>query len=210
MNKSIFIAFLFASTLIVNNSSAQGSGSGGAGTFSLGTRNTFSFFNDIPGESAGMGIGGQSRLQLSRRLNTEWYADYITSRIGTYAIRNDYHIGWSVMYYVRSEVDFRQLLQPYLLAGHCFDETVVFGRDNKKNSADRLSMAAQFGAGTHLNISPELDISLSGQYMLHFGQEIDAEQREGFVEIHRQPYTTPEGHLLFTVSANYKFGKLWN
>ena len=62
-----------------------------AGTFSLGTRNTISMFNDD--NAVGKGIGGQFRIQFSKRLNTELYFDYITSKDEPYTFRNDYHIG---------------------------------------------------------------------------------------------------------------------
>src|SRR5260221_10713168 len=90
-----------------------------SGTFSLGTRNTISMFNDDA--AVGKGIGGQFRLQFCDRINTEWYADYITSKNGHYTFRNDYHIGWSVMYYPGNNIHFETFLQPYIIAGHCFD-----------------------------------------------------------------------------------------
>ena len=81
-----------------------------SGTFSLGVRNTFSTF------------GGQFRVQLSNRINTEWFADFINEDIDGLATRNDYHIGWSVMIY---PFNTQTKVVPYLLAGHCFDYTKV-------------------------------------------------------------------------------------
>lgn len=178
-----------------------------AGTFSLGTRNTVSLFNDD--EGVGKGIGGQFRIQISRRLNSEWYFDYITSKNASYTYRNDYHIGWSVMYYLTKEASFDRLVQPYLIVGHCFDYSKVMEQDNSSNFADRLSMATQAGLGTHFNITPKLDCSLSGQYMLHFGKEIESDTKGGAVIIEKRNFTTPHGHLLFTISFNYKFFHLW-
>lgn len=179
----------------------------GPGTFSLGTRNTLSLFNDD--ESAGKGIGGQFRLQLGNRLNTEWYFDYITSKNGSYTYRNDYHIGWSVMLYPGSNFDFARLLQPYLIVGHCFDYSKVTEQGNKANNAHRLSMATQAGLGTHLNINRRLDCSLSGQYMLHFGKEIETTVSGHQVLIEKKEFTHPHGHLLVTLSFNYKFTRFW-
>jgi hypothetical protein len=178
-----------------------------AGTVSLGTRNTFSMFNDDPG--IGVGIGGQYRIQLSDRINTEWFFDYITSKNKTYTNRNDYHIGWSVMYYPGSTVDFSNLLQPYIVAGHCFDYSKVWEQKNKTNYADRWSMATQAGIGTHINITRFLDCSLSAQYMLHFGKEIKTTIDKDIVAIEKQNYTSPDGHFLCTVSFNYKLFHLW-
>ena len=173
--------------------------------FSLGTRNTVSSFNSD--DAIGLGIGGQSRLQISKRLNTEWYLDYITSKTSATA-RNDYHIGWSLMYYFNKNNDFESFLKPYLIAGHCFDKTQVFEIGNRSNSASRLSMATQAGLGTHLNITPKFDCSLSGQYMLHFGKDIETERVNGALVIAQADHTHVDGHLLFTLSFNYKLFQL--
>ncbi len=178
-----------------------------AGKVSLGTRNTFSMFNDDPG--IGIGIGGQTRLQISERINTEWFFDYITSKYKTYTNRNDYHFGWSVMYYPGNTVDFSNLLQPYIIAGHCFDYSKVWEQQNRSNNADRWSMATQAGLGSHININRSLDCSLSAQYMLHFGKEIETGIDKGIVNIEKQNYTSVDGHFLVTVSFNYKFFNLW-
>jgi len=179
-----------------------------AGNFGLGTRNTVSLFNDD--EKAGTGIVGQFRIQFSDRVNSEWYFDYITSKNQPYTFRNDYHIGWSVMLYPKNNFDFDHLLQPYIIVGHCFDYSKVIALKDKSNAADRLSMATQAGVGTHININSKLDCSFSGQYMLHFGEELETSVDEGSVVIEKLPNTHPDGHLLFTVSFNYKFFKLWN
>jgi len=178
-----------------------------AGTFSVGTRNTFSMFNDDPG--VGIGIGGQSRVQLSERINTEWFFDYITSKYKTYTNRNDYHFGWSVMYYPGNTTDFTNLLQPYIVAGHCFDYSKVWEQKNRSNSADRWSMATQAGLGTHINITRFFDCSLSAQYMLHFGKEIETTVTKDAVAIEKQDFSSPDGHLLFSISFNYKLLHIW-
>ncbi|TAH42663.1 MAG: hypothetical protein EYC69_05345 [Bacteroidetes bacterium] len=181
----------------------------GSGTFSLGTRNALSLFNDIPGEKPGIGIGGQTRVQFSDRINTEWYLDYLTSTIGTLGIRNDYHIGWSMMYYFNKDKGFENFLKPYLIAGHCFDKTEVFERNKKSGGKSRLSMATQAGLGNHFNITSQLDFSISAQYMLHFGKELYAYEQEGKFIIKEASHSKPGGHLLTVFSINYKFAKLW-
>ncbi len=179
-----------------------------AGNFSLGTRNTISMFNED--DAIGKGIGGQFRIQFSDRLNSEWYFDYITSKNGNYTLRNDYHIGWSLMLYTRNNYDFDRLLQPYFIAGHCFDLSKVIEQGNKSHYEDRVSMATQAGLGTHINISPKLDCSLSGQYMLHFGKELETAIDGDQVIIEKNDHTHVDGHLLFSLSFNYKLFKLWN
>lgn len=179
-----------------------------AGTLSLGTRNTLSLFNEDG--ALGKGIGGQFRLQLKKQMNTEWYFDYITSKDGNRTFRNDYHIGWSVMLYSKNNNSFDRLLQPYLIVGHCFDLSKVTAQQDRSNSVSRLSMATQAGLGTHLNITQRLDLSLSGQYMLHFGKDIHTETgKDGEIIIEKQNFSHADGHLLFTLSVNYKFFHLW-
>ena len=48
------------------------------GRLSLGVRSTVSAFNDHPDETIGTGVGGQFRVQLSDRIQTEWYADSLS------------------------------------------------------------------------------------------------------------------------------------
>src|ERR1051325_3830586 len=86
-----------------------------AGAFSVGTRNTISLFSDD--NAVGKGIGGQFRYLFSDRFNTEFFSDFISSQTN-FSHREDYHIGWSLMYYF-GHTHFDHFLQPYLLAGHC-------------------------------------------------------------------------------------------
>jgi hypothetical protein len=81
--------------------------------------------------------------------------------------------------------------------------------NNKTNSANRLSMATQAGLGTHINFTPELDCSVAGQYMLHFGKDIETAIGGGKVIIEKKDSSSPDGHLLFTISFNYKFFHFW-
>jgi hypothetical protein len=178
------------------------------GTFSTGTRNTVSMFNEDA--AIGKGIGGQSRIQFGKQLNTEWYFDYITSKKGSLTYRNDYHIGWSVMLYTKNNNQFDRLFQPYLIAGHCFDYSKVISQKSKSNFEDRYTMATQAGIGTHINITKSLDCSLSGQYMIHFGKDIETRITDGDVVFEKNNFSSADGHLLFTISFNYKFFHLWN
>lgn len=178
-----------------------------SGVFSLGVRSTISTFNDHPDETTGLGMGGQFRLQVSDRVNTDWFFDYITSDNGTYAHRTDYHIGWSVLYYFSGEAFPK--VKPFALAGHCFDYSRVMENGNNSNYLKRWSSAVQGGLGTHFNLSNRLDLTIMGQYMIHLGNHIDAHMHEGVVELHEEQGASKEGHLLFTIGVNYKIADLW-
>ena len=177
------------------------------GVFSLGVRTTASAFNSHHDESPGMGIGGQFRIRFADKVNSDWFFDYIQSDLGDYAHRTDYHIGWSVLYYLRQDPNPR--IQPYVLAGHCFDYTRIVANNDRSNFDERWSSAVQGGLGMHLNLSPRMDLSLVSQYMMHLGNEVDAHPHNGVVEFHSEPGGSAEGHLLFHVGINYKIGDLW-
>ena len=211
MNKVFIVLFFIAG---LNTAYSQR-----AGEFQLGLRSTTSLFSHD--SEFGTGVGGQFRLRLFERMNTEWFADFITSDILGAAKRSDSHIGWSVMFY---PLPARQrLVQPYILMGHCFDYTRVEVFETG-DFQDRWSSAFQTGIGTHFNISERTDLSLNAQYMGHIGKDLHVE----YVHDHNHSHsassgnhddlvitTNPssrslEGHLLITVSFNVKIAKLWS
>ncbi len=192
-----------------------------AGMLSLGGRTTVSLFNDHKNEMTGTGIGGQFRLRFSDAVNTDWFFDYITSDILNYAHRTDYHIGWSVLFYPINHLayfhqpkDFKPKFRPYILAGHCFDYSKIEAKVSPLDgpmSAERWSSAVQAGLGTHLELSPRFDISLTGQYMIHLGNHIETDYdfTTGALSFNEHKGASLAGHVLVTLSLNYKIAKLW-
>ncbi len=180
------------------------------GIISLGTRSTISAFNDGKWKDVGTGLGGQTRIQFSNRVNTDWMMDYITGNIGTVAHRTDLHIGWSVLYYLKNyDVAHLPKLQPFVLAGHCFDHSLQQDNLDYKNQAERWSAAAQGGLGCHINLTQQLDLTPMLQYMLHLGTDIRTSVVNNKVVFERFKGANLEGHLLFNVSVNYKIIDAW-
>ncbi len=180
-----------------------------AGMVSIGGRSSISLFNGTDSNSPGTGAGGQLRIRLADRVNTDWFYDFFRGPIGDYGHRQDQHIGWSVLFYLRDPGTTRQTVQPYILAGHCFDYTMQQANNDPHNFAERWSSAAQAGIGTHFNLTDRMDISLVGQYMIHLGSDVHAEQEDGEVEFHKERGSSLEGHLLFHLSFNYKLFHVW-
>jgi len=203
--KRVLLFFLIP-VLTVNAADDVKSKAGGM--FSAGSRSTLSFFNHGESGNSGTGLGGQFRIQLSDKVNTEWFADFITGNVGDFAIRTDYHIGWSVLYYLRPVSATTQFLQPYVMAGHCFDYTRLQARGERHNFAERWSSAVQGGFGNHFNLSDHFDISASIQYMIHLGTDVDATVKDHVVTFEKGKSANLEGHLLTTISLNYKLGNL--
>ncbi len=187
--------------------------------FTLGLRNTISTFNDNSFEYNGMGIGGHFRIPIVERINTEWYADYITNNIGGLGHRTDYHIGWSVMYYVikpwvQNGTDAKdgyrlRRFTPFVETGHCFDYGGIYRNGDTSPVAQRWSSAVQAGFGTHWNITPRFDITAKCQYMMHLGNDVHGHVRNGVLEVEEHNHGGIEGHLLFSFSVNFKLIKLW-
>jgi hypothetical protein len=179
---------------------------------SLGMRSTISLFNHGGTDDAGYGAGGHFRVRLTDRVNTEWFADYLSNNVHDLGFRKDAHIGWSVMYYLRDTKGFTQKLTPYAIAGHCFDYTRIqaYSRTDIihvaaiNKEASRWSSAVQAGLGSHYNITPRFDLSLVAQYMMHLGKDyhIENDGLESFVVL--EDHRGIEGHLLISMSLNYK------
>jgi len=180
------------------------------GVVSLGVRNVVSAFNDGVWSNVGVGSGGQFNVQLSNRINTAWFFDYIKGGVGNYANRTDYHIGWSVMYYlVPSSTEKLVKFQPYVLAGHCFDYSNFKDNTNANNYAERWSSAVQAGVGSHYNFSKRFEMYLQAQYMIHLGNDIDASQVNGQAVFIKEQGVNLVGHILISVGINCKIADLW-
>ncbi|TND08743.1 MAG: hypothetical protein FD123_1959 [Bacteroidetes bacterium] len=226
--KKIIFFFLLSCALpaMAAGDSTKVRGKAAGGTLMLGMRTTTSLFSEagVPG----MGIGGQFRLRFFDRVNSDWFADYITSDIGGLGKRTDYHIGWSVLFYPFVPESPKQTrvstivrpkdrkLVPYVLAGHCFDYTRVSNRDPLfPHTEERWSSAIQAGLGTHWMLSRSFDLSLTSQYMMHLGGDVHAHVAPGpngtdVLFIEKQDELSLEGHLLMTLSLNVRMADLWS
>ncbi|MBA2422041.1 MAG: hypothetical protein H0V61_02290 [Chitinophagales bacterium] len=176
-----------------------------AGIFSLGMRIPFGFSRSYGILNVAQGLGIESRIQLGKHYNTEYYGDYLLSKQGDSAIRSNGHIGASFLLYPQDKL---RRVQPFVFAGPDADFEKIHQQTNASNAASRWNFAAHAGLGMHLNISWRSDITLSTAYMLHFGNKI------GIGNIAEQPVylingTGTDGHLLFTISMNFKIIDLW-
>ena len=103
----------------------------------------------------------------------------------------------------------KQIVKPYFLAGHCFDYSRLKENNNYSNTAQRWSSAVQAGIGTHFNLNSRMDLSLTGQYMIHLGNHIDPVITGNTLDFNYEKGVSLEGHLLITVSLNFKIADLW-
>jgi len=185
------------------------------GELSFGVRSTGSMFSES-GNYFGIGAGWQVRYRVTDHLGSEWFADWITTDIRGLGQRTDAHIGVSAVIYPGKNTNQKGKFTPYILGGFCGDYTQIKSnlsydiQDStyKQDSKDRWSFATQLGLGTHYNFTETFDISLSAQYILHFGTDIHSESKtnesgEEYLFIHHENSNALEGHWFITLSANF-------
>ncbi len=179
-----------------------------SGIFSLGARSSIGLVNDGVWQKPAFGTGGQFRLKFGDRVNTEWFADYLTADLADKAWRADLHIGWSVMFYPLKNPSAK--IQPFILAGHCFEYLKFTQNYYTANYAERWSSSVQGGLGTHFNLTPRLDLSLTAQYMAHFGTKILIKENDyGTITFKKVSGSGIHDHILLNLSVNYKIADLW-
>lgn len=183
-----------------------------SGLLALGMRSTVSMFNGHDWNTIGIGAGGHFRIQYLNQVNSEWFADFAVSDIGGYAHREDYHIGTSVMFYpIPGNDDYSKPVKPFIEMGYCFDWTRIKESKNPSNEVFNFSSALPIGLGTHFNLTPQFDVTLKAQYMMHLGSDLDVEKDETTGEVHIEKHLNPslEGHLFISLSVNYKIIDMW-
>ena len=184
------------------------------GNVELGLRTTSSVFGHD--SYNGLGVGAQTRVQITDYLNTEWFADWITIDLAGAGTRQNAHIGWSVLFYPKKLNRFI----PYVIAGHCFDFAKVTPLstpylDRSNDVVTRWSSAVQMGLGSHYYINDKFNLTFSAQYMMHLGKHLQYELLEVdngyYLETSQDNHAGErlEGHILMTLSLNYKIADLW-
>jgi len=184
------------------------------GNIELGLRTTSSVFGHDP--YSGLGVGGQTRIQLTDYLNTEWFLDWITMDLAGAGTRQNAHVGWSVLFYPKKTGKFI----PYVVAGHCFDYAKVTPLstpylDRSHDEVTRWSSAVQMGLGSHYYLSDRVNLTFSAQYMMHLGKHLEYDLLETetgyYLNTNHDQHASErlEGHVLLTVSLNYKIADLW-
>jgi hypothetical protein len=202
LNRRNLLFLLLLPILLVTQAQAQSYYSGGA--FALGMRSTFNVFPDDG--AMGFGSGGQFKIGVTPRVNTEWFADIIHSSKDQMYYRNDYHIGWSVQFALAKEGFGAQRFTPYVLAGQCFDLTQAYlDLDTLPLQTEKAGSAAcQAGAGISAFLNDRLEATLQAQYMLHLTKDVHLEEEEGALPfLHTEKGVDFAGHALFTLSMNY-------
>ncbi len=179
-----------------------------AGQFGLGMRNAMNFWGE--NDMLGFGAGGQFKLAFSPRVNTDWFADVISSSGEFDSYRKDYHIGWGVQFALAKEGFGSHMFVPYIMAGQCFDLTRVGVRGGEETPLI-FSAAVQGGAGVSSFVHKAVELNLQLQYMMHLTQHVHLEMDDhGHTHTEVEKGASASGHLLGTFSFTVYFLRLWN
>lgn len=177
-----------------------------AGTFSIGIRTGLSFANSADGFTVSEGMGLQFRIMPTTHINTEWYIESFHGAYGDLAVRTDTHIGGLLLLYPQKKL---QRVAPFLLVGPNADFIKIRDEMNKNNFQNRWSIGAQAGIGFHINMTKRTDMTISTQYMLHFGETLALQPDDGNAIYLPHDGSGLDGHFLFNVSFNFKMADLW-
>lgn len=177
-----------------------------SGNFSLGVRSSMGLVYEKDWGKMSFGNGGQIRLRLSDKVNTEWFADFLQGDMKDFAKRTDVHIGWSAMYYPLNNTS---SFQPYIMAGHCFEFLKIEENALPENHIHRRSASVQAGIGTHWHLTNKLDFSVSTQYMMHFGTNIKIDSTTSPISFSKDNGVSLQDHILINFNLNYTLADLW-
>lgn len=183
-----------------------------SGYFSVTQRTSFSMWGLNNWRLTGLGKGTAFRIQISKRLNTEWYGDFIRTEYKGKAFRWDRHLTNSLMFYFRDLDSMKYKFHPFVSASvFCLDFTHVEEVGSGGKYLERFSLSQQFGLGTHYFITERADLSLYFQYYNHLGNDIHIEEQEDgslHIEEHKGRISL-EGHMFMVFSIGYRFADLW-
>lgn len=191
---------------------AQESSGRQSGYFSVTRRSSVSMWGMNDWKFDGLGVGTAFRIQISKRLNSEWYGDHIKTQYKGKAYRMDRHLTMTLMYYLRDLNILEHQLHPFITASvFCLDQTKIYEVGGEKRIWDRFSFSQQLGMGTHYFVTEKFDVSLYMQYYNHLGNHIHIEEKDdGTLHVeHLKERISLEGHMFFVASVGYRLADLW-
>lgn len=209
MKKVFLIGIVILSTVASYGQRIKGNESG---YFSVTRRSSASLWSLNQWKMSGLGLGTAFRIQISKRLNSEWYGDFIKTQYKGKVFRWDRHLTNSLMYYFRKLDTYKHKFHPFVSASvFCLDITKVEEVKPGGKSLERFSFSQQFGLGTHYFVTERFDLSIYAQYYNHLGNDIKIkEYDDGTIElVAEKGRISLEGHMFFVFSVGYRLADLW-
>ena len=185
-----------------------------SGDLQFGLRGTLNPF--LKNAASWISYGAQIRIKVSRRVNTEWFADYFPATIKWSAERRDIRMGSAIQYYPLHEIYTGKECTPYFSIGPTSTYTRISSREfnSQQWEAKRWSFGVIAGMGMLLNVSRKFTFGFVTQYCAQLATEFKF-QNATIIGVSDSQTTLPdtkvsyEGQLLFCMSVNYTLGDLW-
>ncbi|MCS6917920.1 MAG: hypothetical protein RMK52_06455 [Chitinophagales bacterium] len=152
------------------------------------------------------GGGVQARLMVLQRLNTEWYAEWLRGGFSDAAYRTDVHLGLNTLLYFQRRL---QRVAPFVLTGIAADALTLHNRLTARHRTSSWTTALQGGIGFHINLTWRSDLTVSAAYQHHLSHQAILQTEESILAQVPRSGRTGDGHLLVTLSMNYKITDLW-
>lgn len=180
------------------------------GILTFGTRSSVTL--SPQGDNVGTGFGGVMRLKFSRRINSEWFADYITSNIAGLARKTDNQLGGAVLFYPFNSFVEQGRKIPFLVLGQALVNSRITKNGLNGETASQWYPLANAGIGGHWYFTNKFDFSLSCQYMQPLGRGIEASEfsgSQGEREITINENVRTPGYFFLNLSFNATIADLW-
>lgn len=177
-----------------------------SGVFAIGIRSGLVLSHNIDGWNAGQGLGLQARIMATPHINTEWYFEVFRGGYTDQGVRTDGHIGGLALLYPQHKL---QRVAPFLAVGPNADYVKLRERVNKQNFVSRWSLGVQSGIGIQISLTRRSDMTISTQYMVHFGQALVLPLEDSATILLPQSGSGVDGHFIANISFNYKMADLW-
>lgn len=177
-----------------------------SGVFAIGLRNGLVLSHSSSGWNTGQGLGLQARIMATSHINTEWFFEVFQGGYTPQGVRADGHIGGLMLLYPQHRL---QRVAPFLAIGPNADYVKLRERVNKQNFVSRWSFGLQSGIGIQINLTRRSDMTISTQYMVHFGKPLILPLEDSAIILLPHTGSGLDGHFIVNVSFNYKMADLW-
>jgi len=152
------------------------------------------------------GTGAHGRIQLSDRFVYEGFFDFISYSNDLSRI-NDVRFGPNLLIYIRKNTF--PIFQPYITVGTTIGRNFYFDLSNRKNKETSWFYGAQIGLGTHFNLTPRVDISLTCQYFISYSRKIETTSTNQKTEYMKSKGYSEKNQITTVLSINYRIFDLW-
>jgi len=166
--------------------------------------------------SIGFGYGAQVRIRPAKHWDIELYGDYFTTNISNlvninYGKHYDTRIGGNILYYWINHPYRNHKYTPFVLLGISNEYNEILSKQINTYKFQGWAPWVDAGIGEHYNITPRIDLTLEGIYVIPLGvhpaSSLEIIRTTEFLNVENQRAFS-KGGVFAIISLNYTFGKV--